>query len=227
MSRDNDEFKSNFGGRLKVARKEMGLNQTDFAEKIGVARDTLSRYERGELAPSIEVLSSIVSVLGPNMKADWLLFGFPTEIEKHPLRIPTFGLVTALHFDGAGTADVLMDLSDIRKVLEALAVLETQRDGYDPSIIDAINRLNEHFTELEYSDDEEFTVSMIAEAMIAVHGVQFTPLATLGIRGSRQNQLTPEQRISARKSGKTKVKQSIKGKENQVAGRDIVFKKEK
>ena len=74
---NSEEFKFNFGKRLKAFRKTTGLNQTDFSAKVGIARDTLSRYERGEISPSVEVLASIVSTLGPGVSADYLLFEKP------------------------------------------------------------------------------------------------------------------------------------------------------
>lgn len=228
MSTENESFRLQIGQRIQAARKEVGFSQDDLASRANISRVTLSRYERGELTPPADVLSAIVSALGPNMKADWLLFGFPADVEEHPIRLPSFGTVTALHFDGAGTADVLLDLTDIKKMLDTLAVLENQRETPEKSTINAINQIRDHFSELEYSEEEEFTLTMIAEAMIAVNGVQLTPIVPIGIRGNRQNQLTPEMRFAAtkpsRKAGNTKVKQSIKGKENQVAGRDIVFK---
>ena len=36
---------------IKTLRKKMGLNQTQFAHKIGVHLQTISRWERGEMTP--------------------------------------------------------------------------------------------------------------------------------------------------------------------------------
>ncbi|MEO5328101.1 MAG: helix-turn-helix domain-containing protein [Magnetococcus sp. THC-1_WYH] len=73
MSTKNEEFRSNFKIRLREARKKTGLNQTVFAERIGIARDTLSRYERGDLLPSVEVLAAIIKET--EISADWFLMG--------------------------------------------------------------------------------------------------------------------------------------------------------
>jgi transcriptional regulator with XRE-family HTH domain len=48
-----------FFERLREARIETGLSQTDFAAKAGVTKKTQSLYERGERSPSAEYLSAI------------------------------------------------------------------------------------------------------------------------------------------------------------------------
>ncbi|MCW9058743.1 MAG: helix-turn-helix domain-containing protein [Gammaproteobacteria bacterium] len=75
MSIENTAFRSEFGDRLKAARKIMGLNQAEFATRIGVARDTYGRYERGELSPATEVFALIARELSDITDANWLLFG--------------------------------------------------------------------------------------------------------------------------------------------------------
>ena len=37
--------------QIKELRKHLGLTQTEFAEKIGVHLQTVSRWERGEMIP--------------------------------------------------------------------------------------------------------------------------------------------------------------------------------
>ncbi len=52
-----------FGERLRAARTETGLSQTDFAERAGVTKKTQSLYERGERSPSAEYLSAIADLV--------------------------------------------------------------------------------------------------------------------------------------------------------------------
>lgn len=50
--------------RLTEAREALALNLTDLAEKVGVTRQAISRYELGTLTPSAEVLGKITETLG-------------------------------------------------------------------------------------------------------------------------------------------------------------------
>lgn len=41
-----------FKNRLKEARREKGLNQTQLAEMVGVSRNTISSIETGQFSPT-------------------------------------------------------------------------------------------------------------------------------------------------------------------------------
>ena len=51
------------GKKIKLARIELDLNQTELAEKIGAKQKSISRYETGLSMPSIETLVKISKVL--------------------------------------------------------------------------------------------------------------------------------------------------------------------
>jgi transcriptional regulator with XRE-family HTH domain len=51
------------GKKIKIARIELDLNQTELAEKIGAKQKSISRYETGLSMPSIETLVNIAKVL--------------------------------------------------------------------------------------------------------------------------------------------------------------------
>lgn len=51
------------GKKIKVARVELDLNQSELAEKIGAKQKSISRYENGLSIPSIETLMKISKVL--------------------------------------------------------------------------------------------------------------------------------------------------------------------
>ena len=55
--------KYDFGKRLKVFRKSQGLTQNEFADKLGVERSNISRYENGETLPSIETFLEMCNIL--------------------------------------------------------------------------------------------------------------------------------------------------------------------
>ncbi|GHU91918.1 hypothetical protein FACS1894202_14100 [Clostridia bacterium] len=59
------------GQRIKQARNEKGLTLQEVAEKVGVIRSTVQRYEAGKINdPSIPVLESLARALDVN--AAWL-----------------------------------------------------------------------------------------------------------------------------------------------------------
>ncbi len=51
------------GKKIKVARIELDLNQTELAAKIKAKQKSISRYETGLSMPSIETLVKISKVL--------------------------------------------------------------------------------------------------------------------------------------------------------------------
>ena len=51
------------GKKIKVARVELDLNQSQLAEKIGAKQKSISRYENGLSVPTIETLVKIAKVL--------------------------------------------------------------------------------------------------------------------------------------------------------------------
>lgn len=51
------------GKKIKIARIELDMNQTDLADKIGAKQKSISRYETGLSMPSIETLMKISKAL--------------------------------------------------------------------------------------------------------------------------------------------------------------------
>lgn len=51
------------GKKIKLARVELDLTQTDLAEKIGALQKSVSRYETGAAVPSLETMEKIAKVL--------------------------------------------------------------------------------------------------------------------------------------------------------------------
>jgi AbrB family looped-hinge helix DNA binding protein len=56
-----------FANNLVELRKINNLSQEDLAEKIGVSRQTLSKYETGESLPDIEKCGLIANVFGVSL----------------------------------------------------------------------------------------------------------------------------------------------------------------
>ena len=59
------------GARIKAMRKEIGLTQAEVAQKLGIASQSVTNYERGKTDPSIRNLISLAAVLG--VSTDYLL----------------------------------------------------------------------------------------------------------------------------------------------------------
>ena len=53
----------NIGQKIPELRKQKELSQTDFAKTVGVSREMIGRYERGDVMPSIEVAKKIADAL--------------------------------------------------------------------------------------------------------------------------------------------------------------------
>jgi transcriptional regulator with XRE-family HTH domain len=51
------------GKKIKIARVELDLNQTELAAKIKAKQKSISRYENGLSVPSIETLMKISKIL--------------------------------------------------------------------------------------------------------------------------------------------------------------------
>lgn len=53
-----------FSEKLLLARKKCNLTQEELAEKIGVSRQTVAKWESGESLPDIERASDLAAALG-------------------------------------------------------------------------------------------------------------------------------------------------------------------
>ena len=51
------------GKKIKIARIELDMNQTDLADKIKAKQKSISRYETGLSMPSIDTLVKIAKAL--------------------------------------------------------------------------------------------------------------------------------------------------------------------
>ena len=68
---DVDVEYTKFGRRLREIRKDMGLTQDEFAKILGTSKQILSRYEREDRSPRIEVVRKYAEAL--KVSADYLL----------------------------------------------------------------------------------------------------------------------------------------------------------
>lgn len=62
---------NDLGNKIARKRKDLGMTQIDFAEKLSVTRQTVSRWEAGTVLPDIDKISDIADIL--NVSCDYLL----------------------------------------------------------------------------------------------------------------------------------------------------------
>jgi len=55
--------KKKLGKKIRLARVELDLNQTDLARKIDAKQKSISRYENGVSLPNLETLVKMAKVL--------------------------------------------------------------------------------------------------------------------------------------------------------------------
>lgn len=92
------------GSKIYILRSNFNMNQTEFADKIGVTQSTLSSYEKGNATPSLDVLISIATNF--NVSTDWLL-----DLSKSEVNISSVADVANFFFQ-------LNELNEIRYELE-------------------------------------------------------------------------------------------------------------
>jgi transcriptional regulator with XRE-family HTH domain len=74
LTQDEERLRHEIGERIALARANAGYsNASAFARRVGVDRNTLQRWEKGENAPDALNLAAIVATC--NVSADWILRG--------------------------------------------------------------------------------------------------------------------------------------------------------
>lgn len=56
--------------RIKELREDFGLSRLDLAKKLGVNKSTITRYENGDILPTIDTLIKIRETFGVTI--DWI-----------------------------------------------------------------------------------------------------------------------------------------------------------
>ncbi len=95
-----------------------GKSQTEFSSLLGVAQNTLGRYERGERVPDAEFLLTLVCKL--DVSAEWLLTG------EGPMKVAKIGKGQTIELNlgpAEETRDALDELKNLPGVSGAPALL--------------------------------------------------------------------------------------------------------
>lgn len=123
--------------RIKELRKSLGLNQTEFGERLCIAQTTIAGYENGTRVPSDAIIKSICREYGVN--ETWLRTGagdmrrsrsreaelgelIRSRLIDRPESFQAALVTTLLRFDPDGP-----ELEILEKILRQLAE-ETKKD---------------------------------------------------------------------------------------------------
>lgn len=71
------------GDNMMLIRKKKGLSQADLGRMIGTSGDVIGRYERGDITPSIDVVSKIADAL--EVSVDYLIGKSKLQLDKQAL----------------------------------------------------------------------------------------------------------------------------------------------
>ena len=77
---------NNMGYKIAAKRKDMGMTQIEFAEKLSVTRQTVSRWEAGTVMPDIDKIPDIATILG--VSCDYLLKDGQEDQENNTAVVP-------------------------------------------------------------------------------------------------------------------------------------------
>jgi transcriptional regulator with XRE-family HTH domain len=68
MSSKDERFFKDLGARVALLRKDQGLTQTQLAERLGIAQQTLAHYEVGRLRVAASRLPTLARMLGTSVE---------------------------------------------------------------------------------------------------------------------------------------------------------------
>src|SRR4030042_3533912 len=77
--------KMKIGERITQARKQLKWAQADLGHKVGVSREIIGRYERGEVSPSIDVAIKIAEAM--DVSLDYLAGGNVAHFDNRTIKL--------------------------------------------------------------------------------------------------------------------------------------------
>lgn len=146
------------GERIRKERKKAGVNQSDFAEMMGLAdksRQTVMKWERGEIIPDIKKLFKMCEIF--NCELGYLLCEYDCKNKVSS----DVRAVTGLSEKAVMTLHKIK-ISDIRGVISALNGIIEHQDF--SNLLCAIYTHNENFNKKTFKVDDEYRLA-IANSM--------------------------------------------------------------
>jgi len=98
---------TNFGSNLMLTRKKKRLTQAALGKAIGTSGDTVGRYERGDITPSIEVVVKMADVL--EVPIDYLVGRISVDLSEQEV-IERIEAITALSAENRAFVFRLVDM---------------------------------------------------------------------------------------------------------------------
>lgn len=146
------------GDRIREARKKASLTQAELAEKIGVKRSVISKYENGQISPTYEMLSNIATALNSHVYD--LFPQDSTELEVLSILDDSKTKKNAIDLilsNGDVPEEIKETIKNMqldvsqKRAITALAFLSARASSYDyykedsqlSSLIDSYSRLND------------------------------------------------------------------------------------
>lgn len=97
--------------RIKEIRKETGLTQKEFAERLGIKQNTVASYEIGRIGISDVVITSICREF--NINEEWIRNGAPPMYKETKRKLETY-----LGQISKGDDDFIKDLIEVYMELD-------------------------------------------------------------------------------------------------------------
>ncbi|PVM82089.1 helix-turn-helix domain-containing protein [Caulobacter endophyticus] len=104
------------GDLIRHHRDRADLNQSQLAERIGMSQETISRIERGLLAPSFETLVDLASALNVDVRDFFAVGDFVARDGRDDPLVRLVGRLTELSNDDVEWVDRLVATALSRKV---------------------------------------------------------------------------------------------------------------
>ncbi len=137
----------NVGERIRELRGEM--QQVELAEKLGIHKNTMTNYERGERFPDVNILLKILEVF-PDTNPSWLLTGEGSKKKSEPVQegfvmFPRYELQVGAgpgrHIESEQIVDFVSFKEDwvqnfLRVPRKDLALLTVKGDSMNPTLND-------------------------------------------------------------------------------------------
>jgi transcriptional regulator with XRE-family HTH domain len=112
-----------FAERLKKARQNKGLSQTELGEAVGIHYTQIGRYENKGATPTADILAKIANVLG--VSSDYLMSGTAEDIANDTLKdkelLNQFKLIEQLPDNDRNVVKIFLDAFITKKQIQKLA----------------------------------------------------------------------------------------------------------
>ncbi|MFV9506127.1 MAG: helix-turn-helix domain-containing protein [Oscillochloridaceae bacterium umkhey_bin13] len=163
------------GQRLRAARLQALLSQDDVAQRIGVVRGTVARWESGIRDIPVSTLQKLVAVLGTTMSA---IFDPPSAPRHEPSAPPQW----------AGASWDTLHLLE-RQAIEQIVGILTAYPAHLPTILTLL------LDGLGTQDQASIGALGVLSQLSQVDVDQLTPVAALSLLADLKNQLSGFQKI--------------------------------